>query len=182
MKELSLHILDIVENSLTAKATSISISINENSVSNSYEIRIGDNGTGMDAETLNKVNDPFFTTRTTRKVGMGISLFKQAAEQCQGSLHIQSQLHKGTEVTIKMQHNHLDRQPLGDITGVLVQLFSLHSGVSFKYTHVTPAGRYEFDTTDIKNILGDLESINYEIRHFLKQMIQENLEDIEASK
>lgn len=182
MKELSLHILDIVENSLAAKATTISISIKESYTSNSYEISIADNGTGMDTETLNKVQDPFFTTRTTRKVGMGISLFKQAAEQCGGSINIQSQLHKGTEITVKMQLNHVDRQPLGDIAGVLVQLYSAHREVAFKYSHITHAGRYEFDTLEIKNILGDLKIISSEIRHFLKQMIQENLEEIKASK
>lgn len=182
MKELSLHILDIVENSLAAKASHVLISINESETTNFYEIRIADDGTGMDKEMLKKVQDPFFTTRTTRKVGMGIALFKQAAEQCGGSLNIQSQLHKGTEVTVKMQLNHIDRQPLGDIAGVLVQLYSAHREVAFKYTHITLAGRYEFDTREIKNILGDLKIINSEIRHFLKQMIQENLEQINASK
>lgn len=182
MTELSLHILDIVENSIAAKASDVSISINESDNDNLYEIRIIDNGTGMDAETLNKVQDPFFTTRTTRKVGMGISLFKQAAEQCEGALNIQSQLHKGTEVTVKMHLNHVDRQPLGDIAGVLVQLYSAHPAITFRYTHTTPVGCYEFDTLEIKNILGDLKNINSEIRNFIKQMIQENLEDIKASK
>jgi hypothetical protein len=182
MTELALHILDIVENSLAAKATSIAIHVNEEETTDIFSIKIIDNGKGMDSETLNNVQDPFFTTRTTRKVGMGISLFKQAAEQCAGSLSIRSQLQKGTEISVQMQRSHVDRQPLGDIAGVLIQLYCSYSEVAFTYIHTTCIGQYEFDSVEIRNILGDNSPLNGEVRNFIKSMIQENLEAIKASK
>jgi anti-sigma regulatory factor (Ser/Thr protein kinase) len=182
MKELALHILDIIENSITANAKNVITYINEDETSDLYEIKIVDNGKGMNDETLRKVQDPFFTTRTTRKVGMGISLFKQAAMRCGGSLSIKSKPGTGTEVITKMQLHHIDRQPLGDIAGVFVQLFCSYPNVDFKYIHTTHKGQYNFDSEEIKKTLGDIKHINVEIRKFIKEMIQENLDEIMISK
>jgi hypothetical protein len=182
MKELALHILDIIENSLTAGASNVTTSINEDEASDLYEIEIADNGRGMDTDTLKKVQDPFYTTRSTRKVGLGISLFKQAVMQCNGKFLIESALGKGTVVKASMQLHHIDRQPLGDMPGVFVQLYCSYPDVAFKYIHTTANGRYVFDSLEIKNALGDIKFINAEIRNFIKAMILENLDAIKSSK
>ena len=122
MNELSLHILDIVQNSLKANAKLIEITINENSKDDSYTIIISDNGHGMDEKTLTQVSDPFYTTRTTRKVGMGTSLFKMAAELCDGTFHIQSTVGVGTKVTASFVKSHVNRAPLGAIEDTITIL------------------------------------------------------------
>ena len=115
MNELSLHILDICQNSIKANANLIEIIITENKADNIYKIEIIDNGYGMNKKTLSEVADPFFTTRTTRKVGLGVSFFKMAADMAGGNLEITSEVNQGTKVTATFQHNHIDRAPLGDI-------------------------------------------------------------------
>ena len=113
MKELSLHILDIVQNSVKAKATEIKIDIIESPEKNLLEISIADNGCGMSKDFLERVRDPFATTRTTRKVGMGISLFEAAAQQCGGHLAIDSELGKGTTLYVCFELDNIDRVNIG---------------------------------------------------------------------
>jgi signal transduction histidine kinase len=122
MNELSLHILDICQNSIKANATLIEIDVIDNAAANTYTIIIKDNGKGMDGKTLSQVSDPFYTTRTTRKVGLGISLFKMACEQAEGTFEITSKVNSGTVIKAVFQNNHIDRAPLGDIEETLVIL------------------------------------------------------------
>ena len=122
MNELSLHILDIVQNSIKANAKLVKISVQQNTLENTYSVTISDDGHGMNESTLSKVSDPFYTTRTTRKVGMGISLFKMAAEMTGGSFTITSIEDEGTEVVANFINNHIDRAPLGDIEDTLTIL------------------------------------------------------------
>ena len=119
MKELSLHILDIAKNSVKAKADLIEIEIEENEEQNLLSIKIIDNGCGMSKEFLARVKDPFSTTRTTRKVGMGIPLFEAAAVQCGGYVDITSEEGVGTEFKVVFELNHIDRAPIGDMPGLL---------------------------------------------------------------
>ncbi len=112
MKELSLHILDIVENSISAHARNITVDIAEYTNADLLQIGIKDDGVGMDTDTVAKLIDPFFTSRTTRRVGLGIPLLKAAAESCNGSFEISSFPGKGTEVIVKFQRSHIDRMPL----------------------------------------------------------------------
>ena len=115
MRELSLHILDIAQNSIKAEAECLRIAVIEDLINDKLTIKIKDDGTGMDADTVKKVVDPFYTTRTTRKVGLGIPLFKLSAEQCGGYFEIKSQLGIGTEITAVFKHSHIDRVPLGNM-------------------------------------------------------------------
>jgi anti-sigma regulatory factor (Ser/Thr protein kinase) len=181
MKDLALHILDILQNSVTAGATLVKLQIEEVPADNKYLVKFIDNGKGMDAETVKHVTDPFFTTRTTRKVGLGLPLLKQNAERTGGSMIIQSQPGKGTEVEVTFVYSHIDRLPTGDISGVLALTASSYPAIDFIYTHNTPDGTFVFDTVEIKETLGDLPINNPQVIAFMKDLISDNLKEIKAS-
>lgn len=178
MTELALHILDIVQNSISAKATLIEILIHEDVLEDKLTIEINDNGKGMSKEEVENASDPYFTSRTTRKVGMGLSLFKQAVEQCAGTFALQSQLGKGTQVKASMQLTHIDRQPLGDMAGTVALLASSNPGIDFIYRHITNSDEFLFDTREIKSELDGVSISNPKIVRFMREMIQENLDEL----
>lgn len=180
MKDLSLHILDIAQNSISAGASNIGISIDENLAANTMAIEVTDNGRGMSAEVLERVTDPYFTSRTTRKVGLGIPLFKQNAEATGGSLQIESEEGRGTMLKATFVHNHLDRPPLGDMAGVMVLLAGANPEIRFVYTHRVDNEEYVFDTEEVKEALDGLPINDPQVMRFLKEMIIENLVAIKA--
>ncbi|MCL2413413.1 MAG: ATP-binding protein [Bacteroidales bacterium] len=182
MKDLSLHILDIAQNSISAKATLIQITIDEDRANNRYVLTIEDNGIGMSPEVLEKVTDPYTTSRTTRKVGLGLPLLKLSAEQASGNLEVTSELGVGTKVTAMFEFDHIDRVPIGDIAGVVVMLASMNPSLEFIYKHITPKGDYIFDTKEVKGVLGDLSIQNISIQKYLKEMVEENLKEIGYDK
>ncbi len=177
MRELSLHILDVLENALTAGATCVDLIIEENLTTDRLTITVQDNGRGMDAEQLDNICDPFFTTRTTRHVGLGIPLFKAAAERCNGELTVTSQPGKGTTLRATFQHSHIDRAPLGDIEGTLLA-FILSGTCDLRYTHQVDVHRmdsesFEFHTADIRAELGDIPLTHSAVRNWLQEFIIE---------
>jgi Histidine kinase-, DNA gyrase B-, and HSP90-like ATPase len=178
MNNLSMHILDIVQNSISANATLIEIRIDENLEKNVLDILIKDNGKGMDDEFLSQVTDPYTTTRITRKIGMGIPLLKHSAEQSSGYIKVNSAKEIGTTIQATFQHNHIDRPPLGDIAGTIVLLVAANPDVDFKYVHCVNNSKYQFDTREVKEILDDVRIDDPKIRGMLKEMITENLSEI----
>ena len=156
MRELSLNILDIAQNSLSAGAGLVTLTVDEDSGADSLTLRVEDDGRGMDADTLQRVRDPFYTTRTTRKVGMGIPLFRMAAEMTGGSLDIVSEPGKGTAVTASFSLSHIDRMPLGDMAGTVTALIRLNPGVDFVYRHTVDGRSFEMDTRALRAPLGDV--------------------------
>jgi hypothetical protein len=182
MKELSLHILDILQNSIEAKANLIEIYIIESLKEDIYQICVKDNGVGMSKEMLSKVTDPYCTSRTTRKVGLGIPLFKQIAELAEGSFNIESEPNKGTTLVAKFRHSNIDRPILGDIAGVIVFTAASNENIRFIYKHNTDAGEYIFDTKEIKEAIDGVSLNQPKIIRFLKEMINENLLTIKYSK
>ncbi len=178
MQTLSDHILDIAQNSIRAQASRIEIDLQENLTEDSLIITIKDNGCGMDEATLAKVTDPFFTSRTVRKVGLGIPLFKQNAEATGGSLEIKSKPGKGTVIKACFTLSHWDRPPLGDIAGSVVILVSANLGIDFIYRHITGKGEYTFDTDEVKEILEGVPLNDPEIVMALRQMIRKNIKEI----
>ncbi len=181
MKDLALHILDILQNSVTAGATLVKLQIDEIPAKDEYLVSFIDNGKGMDAKMVQHVTDPFFTTRTTRKVGLGLPLLKQNAERTGGSMTIQSEPGKGTEVDVRFVYSHIDRLPTGDISGTLALTVSSYPAINFIYTHTTPEGTFIFDTIEIKETLGDLPINNPQVIAFMKDLISDNLKEIKAS-
>lgn len=182
MKEIALHILDIVHNSIRAKAGEIIISIIENQTADDFIVVITDNGKGIPPDVLPHVADPFTTSRKTRKVGMGLALLKQNAEQTGGSLKIVSEPGQGTTITCRFSHQHIDRPPIGDISGVILQLITAFPAIRFIYKHKTEKSDYLLDTIELKEALGDLPASAPEVRTYLKEMIDENLNEIEIER
>ena len=178
MRELSLNILDIAQNSISAGASLITIEVNENTVEHTLLIGVYDNGKGMSEEQVKSVIDPFFTTRTTRKVGMGIPLFKMAAEQTGGSLEIKSQLGVGTEVRAYFKTDSVDFTPLGDVPSTIQMLITMNTDRDFVYKLTVNGKEFICDTREIKAILGDVPLDTYEVSQWLKDFILENSNEI----
>ena len=180
MKDLSLHILDISQNSIRAGARNIGISIVESAGSDTLVIDVSDDGSGMTREVLDRVTDPYYTSRTTRKVGLGIPLFKQNAEATGGMLQLMSETGKGTTLTATFGLSHIDRPPLGDLAGVIVMLAGANPGIRFVYRHKVEAEEFVFDTSEIAGVLGEVPVSEPQVMRFLKEMIKENLEALWA--
>jgi hypothetical protein len=180
MTELSLNILDIVQNSVRAEADEIRIEITESVTNDIFELIVSDNGKGIPAEILSTVDDAFTTTRTTRKIGLGLPLLKYHAELTGGNLSITSD-GKGTIVKARFGLTHIDRQPLGDITGVLIILISSNPEISIFYSHKTDSGTYSFSTTEIKEALETEKLDDFSLLQDIKEMIKSNLENIGVS-
>ncbi len=174
MRELALNILDIAENSVRAGASLITITVEEKD--NLITIKIEDNGSGMDQEFVARVLDPFTTTRTTRKVGMGLSLLKMAAEMAGGSLSIESEKGKGTSVTASFVKDHMDRAPLGDVASTITTLIDDERDYVFEMK--TEKGEFVFDTRDLKKELDGISVTEPEITVFIREMIRENTNEI----
>lgn len=173
MKELSLNILDITKNSVAAGAASIDISLME-TPDGQLTITISDDGCGMSPEFLANVTDPFTTTRTTRKVGLGLPLFRMAAEQTGGTLDIQSTEGMGTTVTARFDRRHLDCPPLGDLAGTVALLIQGSPDIAFHYRHTTPNGTAELSTEEMKAVLGgDISLAEPEVFAWIQDYLSE---------
>ena len=173
MRELSLNILDIAQNSLSAGAGLVTLTVDEDSGADSLTLRVEDDGRGMDADTLQRVRDPFYTTRTTRKVGMGIPLFRMAAEMTGGSLDIVSEPGKGTAVTASFSLSHIDRMPLGDMAGTVTALIRLNPGVDFVYRHTVDGRSFEMDTRELRAQLGDVPLSEPDVMEWIDGYLRE---------
>ncbi len=149
MEDLSLHILDVVENSIEANASKIEIKIREEKNKDLLVIEIKDNGRGMNRETINKVLDPFYTTRTTRKVGLGLSFLAQAAKESNGDFEINSKVGVGTELKATFQYSHIDRKPIGNMNDTIVTLIISHPEINFVYEYQDEKGNYILDSNEI---------------------------------
>ncbi len=180
MKNIALHILDLVQNSARAEARMVQISITEDPGKDSYLLSIADDGKGMEEEVVEKATDPFYTSRTTRKVGLGLPLIQLNAERTGGSFTLSSVHGKGTKLEANFIYHHPDRLPLGEIEDVLVLLAVGLPLVRLVYIHKTPSGSYSFDTEVIREIIGEIQDSNLEVRKFLREMIVENLKEIKA--
>lgn len=174
MKELSLHILDIAQNSVTAGAQLIKISVLEDKENDILEFSVEDDGCGMSEETLKKVTDPFVTGRTTRKVGLGIPLLKAAAELAGGGIRLSSHIGKGTKITARFGYSSIDRQPLGDMAGTILGLVTSYEDVDFVYHHKVDTDEFMFDTREIRNILGGVKFTTPEVVLWLSEYLKEN--------
>ncbi len=178
MRELSLNVLDVAQNSVTANAKEITIALTEDTALHTLQIRIEDNGKGMDAEQLSAVRDPFFTTRTTRKVGLGIPLFKMAAEMTGGNLSIESTVGVGTTVTAFFHTDHVDFVPIGDMANTIVTLMAMNPQINFRYRRVIDGREFSVDTETLLAVLGDVPLNEPSIMRWLTDYINENTQAI----
>jgi len=178
MKEISLHILDIIQNSIAAEADMISISIEEMADRDSLSIEIVDNGKGMDPEMLDKASDPFMTTRKTRKVGLGLSMFKAGVEACNGQFAIQSEVGKGTRVSAVYQLSHIDRPPLGNMTETLLSVLLCNPDIDFEYHHRVGKNAFSFRTQEIKERLGDVPLSHPDVIEWLEDFLNDGISSL----
>lgn len=178
MRELALHILDIAENSISAGADKIKISICEHLLDDKLAISIEDNGKGMDSETLARITDPFITSRTTRKVGLGIPFLKAAAEICDGSFDIQSMPGIGTTVQAEFKHSHIDRMPLGDISGTLHTLIIGTPEVNWVFEYHMDEDSFIFDDKPIKDALEGVPLSEPAVIKFVREMLDEGIYEL----
>ena len=178
MEELALNILDIACNSARANASLITIEITASSKTDSLEIIVSDNGKGMDEEFLKTVADPFSTTRKTRKVGMGIPLFKMAAESAGGEFSIESAVGVGTRTRATFGLSHIDRMPLGDVASSITALIGQATDSDIVLKYRVNEEEYVFDTREVKDILQGVDINSAEIIVYLKEMIDENIAKI----
>jgi|LGOV01.1.fsa_nt_gb DNA mismatch repair ATPase MutL len=178
MKELSLHILDIAMNSVRADASILGIEIHENTDGDYLSIKITDNGFGMDDEMVKSVLDPFTTTRTTRKVGLGIPLFKANAENCNGNFSLSSKLNIGTKLIANFQLSNIDRPILGNISSVISMLFCSHPDIQISFTYKKDKKKYSLSSEEVKQELQGVSIQDLEIMKLVEEIIQSELDII----
>lgn len=174
MTDLSLNVLDIAQNSVKAKASLIVVSIVRETASKRLSISVEDNGCGMTEEQLSRVVDPFFTTRTTRRVGLGVPFFKMSAEQTGGSFSIRSELGKGTTITANYCCDHIDMMPLGDMAATMTSLISVNPDIDFVYSFTCDGEGFAMDTREVKAVLEGAPVNAAEVLSFIGDMIREN--------
>lgn len=187
MREIALHLLDIVENSVTALAKNIRVEISVDLCLDKMSVIVEDNGKGMDAETVARVVDPFVTSRTTRKVGLGIPLLKAAAEACNGTLELQSTPGKGTRLKVTFQHSHIDRMPLGDLASTFLSMLIAHPDVHwlFVYRSIlsdgTPGAEFIFDDRPVKDTLEDVPLTEPDVLAYLRETLQSGVASVDQT-
>lgn len=176
MRELSLHLLDIAENSIAAEAKTIEIAIREDNRNDRLHLSVRDDGKGMDKEMAAQVTDPFVTTRTTRKVGLGIPLLKAAAEACDGYLAIQSEPGAGTRLDVEFQNSHIDRMPLGDIASTVLHLIIANPQLHVIFRYQADGSEYIFDDSAVKRELAGIPLSDPLVITYLRDEIETGLQ------
>ena len=181
MPEIALNILDIAENSVRADASLIGITVSVQPEEDTLTVSIKDDGCGMTTEQAEKVQDPFFTTRTTRKIGLGVPFFRQAAESTGGSFQIDSEEGKGTEVKAVFVLSHIDRMPLGDISSTIHTLIVFNERIEFRYTYRYGEKSFVLDTGEMREILGvEISFAEPEVSAFIRKYLEENKKDTDG--
>ena len=179
MNELSLYILDLFQNSVTAGAKHISILITFDTAADTLLIEIIDDGCGMSQELLSKVTSPFTTTRKTRKVGLGIPMIMQLCQMCEGKFDIKSKLGEGTTLTLLFQASHVDLPPMGSLPETMLSLVNgTPEGIEFKLVYTVDENSFDFDTEEVRGMLGaDVPLNTPEVLTWIRDYIQENIEE-----
>lgn len=173
MRELSLNVMDVAQNSVRAEADLVKITVIESDRDDLLSISIEDNGCGMTEEQVAQVIDPFFTTRTTRKVGLGVPLFKMSAEQTGGCFSIKSKVDEGTTTTASYVKSHVDMTPLGDINSTVEILIRCNPDIDFVFVHTTDKGSFTLDTRELREVLGDVSLDTPDVLEWINEFLKE---------
>lgn len=181
MREIALHLLDIAENSVASGAKNIAIAVEEDFQNDRLKAVIQDDGRGMDEQLLARVTDPFVTSRTTRKVGLGIPLLKAAAEACNGDLCIASEPGQGTRLEVDFQRSHIDRMPLGDLAGTILTLVVAYPYVHWRFNHRANGTEFVFDDESIKRELEGIPLTEPLILAFIRELLHEGVDHVQKA-
>lgn len=173
-----MHIMDILQNSTRAKANNITLEVLENHDADTLTLIFKDDGCGMSAETVEKVTNPFFTTRTTRKVGLGVPLFKLSAEQTGGSFEIRSKVGEGTVTTASYVKSSVDMTPLGDINSTVKILIQCNPDIDFVFFHSTDTGSFTLDTRELREVLEGVSLDTPSVLEWIGDFLEENTQNI----
>lgn len=180
MRELSLHILDIVQNSIAAEASRVDVSVTADTDDDKLTIRITDNGKGMDPDFAARITDPFVTTRRTRKVGLGIPMLMAAAELCGGTVSVQSELGKGTSTEAVFGLSHIDRAPMGDIVTTIVTVIAANPEIRLVYEHKVDRREFVLDTEEVRQQLDDVPINDPMVVQWLREHMMEGISTVGA--
>ena len=178
MRELSLNVMDVAQNSVRAEASLVYITVEESDKDDLLTITISDNGCGMTEEQVKQVIDPFFTTRTTRKVGLGVPLFKMSAEQTGGSFNIESQVGRGTKTQASYVKSHVDMTPLGDINSTVSILIRCNPDIDFVFTRLNDKGSFTLDTRELREVLQGVSLDTPDVIEWIEEFLKEQTENI----
>lgn len=180
MEDLSMHILDIAENSISAGATRVEIIMVEDEPGDLLSLEIRDNGSGMDEDLLSRVTSPFATTRITRNVGLGLPFLAQSAEMAGGKLEIESKRGAGTRVRSTFRLSHIDRIPMGDMETTLMTLCVGNPEVDFAFTYIKGDRTFDFETKEIREQLDGVPLHHPEVMRAMRAMIREGIEGLHS--
>ena len=175
VEDLCFHLVDLVQNSVAAGARTITLSVREQATGDSLTLAVADDGQGMDRQTLLKVLDPFFTSKSFKKVGLGIPLLKATTEACRGHFRIASRPGQGTRVRAQLQKSHVDCPPLGDLEETLLSLLVSLESVNLRFSYRSERGEFSLASADIRRQVGDMHFSHPEVYQFLKSYIREGL-------
>lgn len=180
IEDLCFHIVDVVQNSVTAGADRVEIEIAVSRRDDRIRLEIRDNGRGMDAQTVLRVQDPFYTTKSGKKVGLGIPLMKETAQHCDGSFELVSRMGAGTRIRAEYRLTHIDTPPLGPVADTAMQLIAATPGVDVVFAWITDQGRFDVSTGGIREQIGDMSLSHPAVLAFLREYLRENLERLPA--
>ena len=180
MKTIAYHLLDIVQNAIQAQASEIRIQINESDTSGVFCLTISDDGRGMSEDQVQRATDPYYTSRYTRNVGLELPLLKQNAERTGGFFRVDSKLNAGTQVQAVFNKNNIDCPSKGDVGGTIHQLITSNTSLEFFFSYTKNEDTYELDTREVKKVLDGIPLHHKEVSSYIKEMIMENLEEINA--
>lgn len=175
MEELCYHIIDIAQNSVAANSKNVYILLDDSTRADQIVIEVKDDGRGMDAQTMQNVQDPFYTTKSYKKVGLGIPLLKQAAQDCGGDFRMESEPGKGTLVFTSFQKSHIDTPPIGDLKNTIFTLIVSTEGANVDFTYATDLGRFNISIAQVKEQIGELHLTHPDVMKFLREYIEENV-------
>ncbi len=174
-----MHVKDIAQNSISAGASTIDIEIIEDDQADFLTFSIKDDGCGMSEEVVKAIRDPFTTSRTTRKVGLGIPMIEQTCIQCEGYLDIKSAVGVGTEVFTKLKLSNIDRPPMGDIGESIFLLIIMNPNINFTYRHKINGNEFLFKTAEVREVLGDIPLDQPEVAEWIRNNLKEGLSEIQ---
>lgn len=176
MENIALHLLDIIQNSIEAQSSHIAVEIEKDSITRQLRITVTDNGCGMSEQAIGKALDPFYTSRTTRKVGMGLPMLKQQVEQTGGFLHVISEVNKGTTVSFCFNLWHIDCPPIGNLTDIMSTLFVVNPKINFLLSVTNGVFSFTCESNQILEIFKDIPLSQQELRQYIFQFLSENMD------
>jgi anti-sigma regulatory factor (Ser/Thr protein kinase) len=175
VEDISFHLFDLVQNAVAAGARVVSLEIRDAGDDDGLEIEVADDGRGMDEHTLLRVQDPFFTSKRFKKVGLGIPLLKATAEVCGGGFAISSRPGQGTSVRARLRRGHIDCPPLGDLEGALLSLMTTLEGIDLRFRYRAPGGEFSLSSAEARDQAGSLPLGHPDVRRFLREFIHQGL-------